>query len=65
MKYFDLCLRFPSLFIVIALCNAHQPGPKTTSGPTVIKLLESENVLKYKNRLHDFINTEFIFKLSR
>ena len=25
--------------------------------PAVIKLFESENELKYKNRLHDFIET--------
>ena len=30
-------------------------------GPAVIKLLESENELKCKNRLHDFIETLCIF----
>ena len=30
-------------------------------GPAVIKLFESENELKYKNRLHDFIETLCLF----
>ena len=30
-------------------------------GPAVIKLFESENELKYKNRLHDFIETLRLF----
>ena len=31
------------------------------NNPAVIKLFESENELKYKNRLHDFIETLCLF----
>ena len=40
-------------------------GSGEKSGPTVIKLFESENVLKCKNHLRDFIGTVFIFKHMR
>ena len=35
--------------------------PDLRSGPAVIKLFESENELKCKNRLHDFIETLCLF----
>ena len=54
------------------LCRRHSPSsdywqalPYLTlfypAGPTVIKLFESENILKCKNGLHDLIETLCLF----
>ena len=44
-----------TVLTITALLYFHTPGP------AVIKLFESENELKYKNRLHDFIKTLCLF----
>ena len=46
---------------VIWLNSCYLGSKKTNSGPAVIKLFESENELKCKNRLHDFIETLYFF----
>ena len=38
-----------------------KPRERTATGPAVIKLFESENELKCKNRLRDFIETLCLF----
>ena len=37
--------------------SINSESPFQCPGPTVIKLFESENVLKCQNRLHNFIET--------
>ena len=41
--------------------NAYWADTQKRPGPAVIKLFESENELKCKNRLHDFIETLCLF----
>ena len=51
----------PPIFVHLTLCYLVAAHSQMSPGPAVIKLFESENELKCKNRLHDFKETLYLF----